>query len=98
MTEENNPLTVVREEVRPVHLHARTGNVLTKKRKRNPSKWKCNVRKKKRQSGEEYVIAEEKSMMPEQLKQRRIVANASLDVVQISVRKIEQLFLKNSGE
>jgi hypothetical protein len=44
------------------------------------------------------LIAEERSMMPDQLKQRRIVASASLDVVQISVRKIEQLFLKNSGE
>ncbi len=44
------------------------------------------------------LLAEDRSMMPGQFKQRGIVANASLDVVQISVRKIEQLFLKNSGE
>lgn len=60
MSDENNPPTaVVGEEdevqVRPVHLHTRTGNILTRKRKCNPSNWKRNVRKKSRQSGEEYV-------------------------------------------
>ena len=38
-----------------VHLHKRTRKVLTRKRKRDPSTWKCNVRKTLRQSGKEYI-------------------------------------------
>ncbi|XP_033099738.1 uncharacterized protein LOC117103302, partial [Anneissia japonica] len=44
------------EGVRPtVRHHKRTGAILTRKRRRDPSSWKCNIRKKLRQSGQEYV-------------------------------------------
>lgn len=43
------------DSVRPTaRCHKRTGKMLTRKRKRDPSSWKGNIRKKLRQSGKEY--------------------------------------------
>ena len=44
------------DNARPTaRLHKRTGKVLTRKRQRDPSTWKSNVRKSLRQSGKQYT-------------------------------------------
>ena len=48
----DQPNDGVRPTARP---HQRTGVILTRKRKRDPSSWKSNIRKQQRQSGKRYV-------------------------------------------
>ena len=38
-----------------LHIHQRTGKPITKKPKREPETWICNIWKKAKQSGKEYV-------------------------------------------
>ena len=52
---EGNP-PVVGDDVHPsARFHKRTGKVLTQKRSCDPNSWKCNIRKKLRQSGKQYI-------------------------------------------
>ena len=49
---------VVGDDVRPTaRFHRRTGKVLTQKRSRDPNNRKCNIRKKLRQFGKQYIIS-----------------------------------------
>ena len=55
VTDLHNAPGQIQPEERTVHVHKRTGVPLTRKRQRDPTSWKRNIRKKKRQSGEKYV-------------------------------------------
>ena len=79
------------------HTHKRAGKPLTRKRKRQPETWKCNIRKKARQSGNEYVNGKGRTTDARPVKTKKIALIASFTAVQTSPMKTEKQLLKSSG-
>ena len=72
---------VVGDDVRPIaRFHKRTGKVRTRKRSRDPSSWKCNIRKKLRQSGKQYINSRGNVQEARSVKTKKTVVNASSNV------------------
>ena len=77
---EGNP-PVVGDDVHPsARFHKQTGKVLTQKRSCDPNSWKCNIRKKLRQSGKQYINSRGNVQEARSVKTEKTVVNASSNV------------------